>query len=90
MSKCAGTIIKLIREHRGLNAKTLAKRAGIDPSYLSRIEHDRIFPRIDKFEDICVCLGVPHWKVLMAGELYSKRILPIWADIMKELKAAKK
>lgn len=42
-----GKLILAARLRRGLTQRTVARRSGLDPGYLSRIEHGRIRPSIE-------------------------------------------
>ena len=52
-----GTRIREIREERGIDAKDLAKLAGIDAANLSRIENGKYSVGLDILSKIATALG---------------------------------
>lgn len=54
-----GKRISACRSQRGLSQATVARRAGIDPSYLSRIETGRVHPTVRMATRISTALRVP-------------------------------
>lgn len=52
-----GNRIRQIREERGIEARNLAKLAGIDAANLSRIENGKYSVGIDILSKIAACLG---------------------------------
>ena len=54
-----GRRISACRSQRGLSQATVARRAGIDPSYLSRIETGRVHPTVRMATRISTALRVP-------------------------------
>jgi transcriptional regulator with XRE-family HTH domain len=59
-----GKLILAARLRRGLTQRIVSRRAGLDPGYLSRIEHGKIRPSIEMGLRIARALGVP------LGELF--------------------
>ncbi len=59
-----GKRILAARLRRGLSQRLVARRSGLDPGYLSRIEHAKIRPSIEMGMRIAAALGVP------LGELF--------------------
>ena len=61
----------LLREHRraaGITQRQLADRAGVDFSYISKIENDRIStPAADTVVKLCEILHVPADELLARG-----------------------
>jgi len=53
-----GKLILAARLRRGLSQCVVARRSGLDPAYLSRIEHGKIRPSIEMGMRIAVALGV--------------------------------
>lgn len=82
MKSDTGAIVRLIRKHKKISAKMLAKTAGIDPAHLSRFESGEVSIRLDKLEAVCAALGVPSWKVVFAGEIYTEKVSPILRKII--------
>lgn len=54
-----GTALRVIREALGLSARELAARAGIDPSFLSRLERGARQPSAPVLHGLAAGLGVP-------------------------------
>ncbi len=59
-----GRLIHAIRLRRGLSQSVVCRRAGIDPSYLSRIEHGKINPTVALVLRISRGLGVSPSELL--------------------------
>jgi DNA-binding XRE family transcriptional regulator len=53
-----GKLILATRLRRGLSQRSVARRSGLDPGYLSRIEHGKIRPSIEMGLRIAAALGV--------------------------------
>lgn len=51
-----GKRITAIRHQRGLSQATVARRVGVDPSYLSRIENEKVHPTVGTAVRIAVAL----------------------------------
>ena len=52
------------RLRRGLSQRLVSRRSGLDPGYLSRIEHGRIRPTLETALRIAGALGVPLGEIL--------------------------
>jgi len=50
--------IRIWREHRGLSARELARRAGISAAYVSELESGRKNGRVEPLQRLAVALGV--------------------------------
>ena len=50
--------IRVWREHRGLSARELARRAGISGAYVSELESGRKNGRVEPLQRLAVALGV--------------------------------
>ncbi len=61
--RLANKIINL-REKKGLSQEVLASKAGIDRSYMSRIERARVSTGIEKIAKIAGALNVEAWELL--------------------------
>lgn len=59
-----GKKIRLGRGRKGLDQKTLAKRAGIQQSELSRIETEKRDPTVAQLRALAVELGIPARSLL--------------------------
>ena len=67
--------LKISRAIAGLDQKTLAKRAKLNPSYISLIELGRRQPSSRTVERLARALGVPiHLLVLLASDSRDLRI----------------
>ena len=63
-------IIRILRDYMGMTQKKLAARAGITASDLSDMESGNIYGRVDKYQRVAGCLGVPV-HLLVADEVLS-------------------
>lgn len=71
MKKTFGQILKEIRRETGISQRELAERVGVDFSYISKIENDRLPPpSADTIVKICEVLNISN-ETLLA---YSKKI----------------
>ena len=52
------------RLRRGLSQRLVSRRSGLDPGYLSRIEHGKIRPTLETALRIAEALGVPLGEIL--------------------------
>ena len=59
-----GKLILAARLRRGLSQRTVSRRSGLDPGYLSRIEHGKIRPTMATGVRIAEALGVPLGEIL--------------------------
>ena len=61
-----GTRIKELREERKLSQRKLAERAGLDHTYLSKIENDRLehTPSIKTLHDLAAALEVDELELM--------------------------
>lgn len=62
--------IKEVAEEEGVLMKDLARKVGIDPSYLSRINSGRITPNMRVIEDIADALKCPPHRLISAPKGY--------------------
>jgi len=62
-----GTRILQVRTQRRLSQTELARRAGLAPSYLSRIENRKIDPRPKTLRKIAQALGIPLAELFREG-----------------------
>jgi transcriptional regulator with XRE-family HTH domain len=64
-----GTILKEKRRASGLSQRQLAERVGVDFSYISKLENDRLqAPAADTIERIAACIGCPAEELLAAAK----------------------
>ncbi|UAJ80715.1 helix-turn-helix transcriptional regulator [Leifsonia sp. ZF2019] len=54
-----GTALRVLRQTLGISARDLAVRVGIDPSFLSRLEHGARQPSAPVLRRLATGLGVP-------------------------------
>ena len=53
-----GEAVRSLREQQGLSVRTLAKRSGFSPSFISQVEHGLASPSIGSMEKIAFALGI--------------------------------
>lgn len=63
-----GDAVRSLREGQGLSVRTLAKRAGFSPSFISQVEHGLASPSIASMEKIARAMGVSLSR-FFAGEV---------------------
>ena len=70
-TKTFGQTLKEIRRSKGVTQRQLATAVGVDFSYISKVENDRMPPpAADTIVKICEKLGVPPDKLLaMTGKM---------------------
>ncbi|RXH33325.1 hypothetical protein XH84_10155 [Bradyrhizobium nanningense] len=59
--------VRRIRVERGIPQEQLAYDAGIDRSYMGRIEQKKDNPTIDLLDRIAVTLGIPNCSLSRSG-----------------------
>jgi transcriptional regulator with XRE-family HTH domain len=60
MEQKFGTKLQALRRSKGVSQRQLAERIGVDFSYISKVENDRMPPpAADTIEKICKELGIP-------------------------------
>jgi transcriptional regulator with XRE-family HTH domain len=64
-----GTLLRVLREERGLSVRTLATNSGFSASFISQVENGQASPSISSLEKIVGCLGVT------LGEFFQRREL---------------
>lgn len=73
-----GRAIKVARTTRGLSQKALAKRIGVDASFISVLEANKRSPSTETLETISKKLDVPlYLLMLLASEKRDLRGLPL-------------
>ena len=78
-----GPILKMYRTRAGLDARTLAIKAGISQSHLSRMENDHSPTSLHHLGAICNVLGTSPWKILKIAEEYAAKVQPE-LDLLEE------
>jgi HTH-type transcriptional regulator, competence development regulator len=82
MNETFGQLLKTIRRDKGVNQRDLADQVGVDFSYISKIENDRLPPpSAETIIKICRALEVPE-EVLLSN---SKKIS---ADMSQAMSAS--
>jgi len=70
-----GQLLKELRRQKGVAQRDLAERVGVDFSYISKLENDRLQPpAADTTIKICEVLGVPHEMLLFLSKKVSTEI----------------
>ena len=61
-----GAKLRELRQEKGLTLRALAEAAGVDFTYLSKIENDRLdySPRVETIRDLAQALGVEPMELL--------------------------
>lgn len=67
MCRTIGEILKDARKGHGMTMKGLACRADILPPSYSRIENDRVYPRMKTLKAICAVLELDPISVVIEG-----------------------
>jgi len=79
-----GSTIRRFRLASGLSQSKLAKRAGVTPSFLSRVEHDKREPTLSVLRRLAEHLNAP-FGVLLAAALGDVTADPNWQGAMGKL-----
>lgn len=94
MARTFGEYLRELRRAKGLSQRELAARVGVDFSYISKAENDRISPPAgDTVVRICEALGVPPDELLaLSGKVPSNftetlRASPAALGFMREAHA---
>lgn len=58
--------LRTVREARGLSLREVARRAGIDPAHLSRIERGLVSPSVAVLKRLADVLGLPELSRFLA------------------------
>ena len=74
MTETFGTVLKAKRREAGVSQRELAERVGLDFTYISKLENDRIPPpAADTLVKICQVLGIePEELLALTGKLPSE------------------
>lgn len=83
-----GDRVRELRKEQGMSQRDLAVRAGIDFTYLSKIENARMEPPSEKVVlNMAEALGAdPDEMVLLAGKIPSDMVKYLDADMIKMLR----
>ncbi|MFN8205307.1 MAG: XRE family transcriptional regulator [Solirubrobacteraceae bacterium] len=63
-----GARLRQLRRAQGVSGREVAARAGVSPSYLSRLEHGRLSPTVTTLARIMKALGEPLSKAFEDGQ----------------------
>jgi transcriptional regulator with XRE-family HTH domain len=74
IEKNLGTLVRQLREGRGLSLRSLAERSGFSGAFLSQVENGQASPSISSMERIASALGVTMGEFFRAAE---KQHLPV-------------
>jgi transcriptional regulator with XRE-family HTH domain len=74
MKQTFGQALRELRRSKGLSQRNLAEKVGVDFSYISKIENDRLSPpAADTIVEICNALEVPVEELLaLKGKIPSE------------------
>ncbi len=74
MEQSFGVILRMRRREAGLTQRDLAERAGLDFTYISKLENDRLPPpAADTVVLLCRILGIPAEELLaLTGKIPSE------------------
>jgi transcriptional regulator with XRE-family HTH domain len=74
MERTFGQVLREIRRSKGVSQRQLAKKVGVDFSYISKIENDRLPPpAADTIVKICDALEIPVEELLaLKGKMPSE------------------
>lgn len=63
-----GSVIRTVREWRGLSQRQLAQRMGVPRTYISKAEHGRVMPQLATLLLLADGLGIEAWRLLRRAE----------------------
>lgn len=78
-----GKMVKKLREVREFTSEELATEAGVDRTYISKLENKNILPSPDAFIKILVALNPPLQDARQLFETYKETKFPKWAKLEK-------
>lgn len=62
----AGEIISMVRARKGWSARELSKRAGLSPSYVTKLEAGEIEPSLKAFSSLAVALNMTTTEIVFS------------------------
>ena len=93
MKKSFGSFLKDLRRTKSVSQRELAQKVGVDFSYISKIENDRLPPpSVLTTQKICDALDVPHETLLSYSGKVSddiKKIIISSPEVVQFLKEVK-
>lgn len=84
-----GKRIKTLRNEKGLSARSLASKADLDPSQISKIENGTSKPSLDALQRICEVLdiSISDFFAVTRNTDYSKKVVPELEQLMETTKS---
>jgi transcriptional regulator with XRE-family HTH domain len=87
MKKTFGNILKELRKSKGISQRDLADKIGVDFSYISKVENDRLPPpAADTIVRICKVLNVPTEVLLAESGKVSSNITELIGSSQEAIK----
>jgi transcriptional regulator with XRE-family HTH domain len=87
MGQTFGGKLKEIRRLKGISQRELANKVGVDFSYISKVENDRLPPpSSETIEKICEALGVPLEDLLVLARKPPTGMMEIMSSSSSALK----
>lgn len=83
MQNNIGTIIKLKRIENKISQENLC-RGICTPSYLSRIENNRLIPNTEIYKLLCERLGLEYTKIIKSNYNTDKKIENLYKDLLRK------
>jgi DNA-binding XRE family transcriptional regulator len=80
-----GKLLRRIRLKRGMSVRQLAKRIGVDHTYISKVERDRTAPPWRRMHEIAVLLDSPELRDVGEHAMI-RRLLTLTENILVECK----
>lgn len=59
-----GNAIKFMRKRKNLSSRILSSRSGLSPSYISKVEAEKLNPSFDAFCSIIEALGLSDGEII--------------------------
>ena len=84
-----GKRIKTLRNEKGISARTLASKADLDPSQISKIENGTSKPSLDALQRICEVLdiSISDFFAVTTTTDHSKQVVPELEQLMETTKS---
>jgi HTH-type transcriptional regulator, competence development regulator len=87
MKKTFGNILKELRRNKGISQRELADKIGVDFSYISKVENDRLPPPAgDTIVKICKELNIPTEILLAESGKVSSNITELIGSSQQAIK----
>lgn len=84
-----GKRIKTLRNEKGISARSLASKADLDPSQISKIENGTSKPSLDALQRICEVLdiSISDFFAVTTNTGHSKKVVPELEQLMETTKS---